>query len=150
MKDYVFIFEDNFQRAREKIRKNSDKKIIFISQSDELNRKILEKEKISYLLINLNLRKDSLKQRDTGFNHVLAKIAKKSNIGIAINLDEIILSNSKEKAKIISRIIQNIKLCNKNKIKMKFFSLSGLERDSYDLKALGIVFGMPGWMTKDF
>ncbi len=90
------------------------------------------------------LRKDRQKQRDSGFNHVLAKLAKKKNVAIGINLDEII--ESKEKAKILARIEQNIKLCNKNKLHMKFISKK--KRNDYDLKALGLVLGMPTWMTK--
>ena len=89
-------------------------------------------------------RKDFQKQRNSGFNHVLAKIAKKNNICIGINLDEII--NSNEKAKILARVVQNIKLCNKNKLKMKFIGKQ--IRNIYDLKSLGLVLGMPTWMTK--
>lgn len=147
----VFIFENDFQKAREKIIKCEDSEIVFSSDSDDLNRKILEKENINILLINLVDRKDFQKQRNSGFNSVLAKIARKNSISIGINLDEIIKAkNLKEKADIISRIEQNIKLCNKNKIMMKFISVSGIKRDSYDLKALGLVFGMPTWMTKSF
>ncbi|MEJ2267994.1 MAG: hypothetical protein P8X70_02875, partial [Nanoarchaeota archaeon] len=87
----IFIQENNFDEARKKIRENSDKKIIF-SSNDELNRKILEKEKIDIILINQSERKDRQKQRNSGFNQVLAKIAKKKNVIIGINLDEIINS----------------------------------------------------------
>jgi RNase P/RNase MRP subunit p30 len=147
MKDYILIQEDNFLKVKRNIKENQGKIIIFSSNNDELNRKILEKESIDILLLNQSLRKDKAKQRDSGFNHVLAKIAKKKNVIIGINLDEIIESKSKLKSKILSRIKQNIKLCNKNKLKMNFFSLKD-KRNSYDLKALGAVLGMPTWMTK--
>lgn len=146
MENSIFIYENNFMKIREAIRKNKGKHIIFSSNDDELNRKVLEKEKIDILLIPLSHRKDKQKQRDSGFNQVLARIAKKNNVIIGINLDEII--ESKEKEKILSRIKQNIKLCNKNKLKMKFISQK-YERNLYDLKALGAVLGMPTWMTKE-
>jgi len=149
MKNYILIQENDFQKARNKIKKNKDKKIIFFSDNDELNRKVLEKEKIDILLLNQSKRKDTLKQRNSGFNHVLAKIAKKKEIIIGINLDEIINANQKQKSKILARVMQNIKLCNKNKIKMKFISLKKNLRNIYDLKALGLVLGMPTWMTKE-
>jgi len=149
MKNYILIQENDFQKARNKIKKNKDKKIIFFSDNDELNRKVLEKEKIDILLLNQLKRKDTLKQRNSGFNHVLAKIAKKKEIIIGINLDEIINANQKQKSKILARVMQNIKLCNKNKIKMKFISLKKNLRNIYDLKALGLVLGMPTWMTKE-
>lgn len=140
------INETNFEKAREKIKKSKEP-IIFSSNDDDLNRKILEKTKINILLLNQNERKDKLKQRNSGFNHVLAKIAKKNKISIGINLDEII--ESKDKAKILSRITQNIKLCNKSKIKMKFIAINEKnKRNPYDLKSLGLVLGMPTWMTK--
>ena len=149
MKNYILIQENDFQKARNKIKKNKDKKIIFFSDNDELNRKVLEKEKIDILLLNQSKRKDTLKQRNSGFNHVLAKIAKKKEIIIGINLDEIINANQKQKSEILARVMQNIKLCNKNKIKMKFISLKKNLRNIYDLKALGLVLGMPTWMTKE-
>lgn len=144
----IIIQENDFQRARKKIReaqktKESGKEIVFSSNDDELNRKILEKEDIDILLIPLVSRKDRMKQRDSGFNHVLAKLAKKKNIAVGIDLDEII--SSKEKSEILARARQNIKLCNKNKLKMQFISKK--KEDVYNLKSLGIVLGMPTWMT---
>jgi len=54
-----------------------------------------------------------------------------------------------QKAQILSRIRQNIKLCNKQKLKMKFIALKKQnQRDIYDLKSLGLILGMPTWMTK--
>ncbi len=144
----TIIHEDNFDKARKLIHANSGKEIIFSSNNDELNRKILEKEEVSVLLINLANRKDFQKQRNSGFNHIMAKLAKKKNVIIGINFDEIIKSSEKEKARILARIIQNIKICNKNKLKMKFIHKNH-ERNIYDLKSLGLVLGMPTWMTKD-
>lgn len=149
MKKHVLIQGDNFEKARKKIRETKGEGIIF-SSNDELNRKVLEKEKIDILLLNQSNRKDRAKQRDSGFNQVLAKIAKKKNVAIGINLDEIIESKGKKKTEIFGRIKQNIKLCNKNKLTMKFIVLKEKnERDIYGLKALGLVLGMPTWMTKN-
>lgn len=143
----VIIREKDFQKARKKIRENKGKKIIFSGNSDELNRKVLEKENIDVLLLNLSERKDRMKQRDSGFNQVIAKLAKKKNISLGINLDEILGSGKKEKSEILARIRQNIKLCNKNKLNMKF--ISGKKRDIYNLKSLGLLLGMPTSMTKN-
>ncbi len=143
----IIIRENDFQKARKRIKENKGKKIIFSSNNDELNRKVMEKEKINVLLLNLSGRKDRMKQRDSGFNQVLAKLAKKKNISLGINLDEILDSNKKERPKILSRIRQNIKLCNKNKLNMKF--ISSKKRDRYNLKSLGLLLGMPTSMTKN-
>jgi len=148
---YKLIFENSFEKAREEIRKTKNQKIIFTSNNDELNRKILEKQPIDILLINQSSRKDKQKQRDSGFNQVMAKIAKKKNVTIGINLDEIIESPLEKRKKILARVKQNIKLCNKNKLKMKFIAIKPKNnRDIYDLKSLGLVLGMPTWMTSSF
>ncbi len=150
--DKLIINEENFEKARKQIRtaKEKNKEIIFTSNNDELNRKILEKEKIDILLLNLECRKDKQKQRNSGFNHVLAKLAKNGNVKIGINLDEIIKNNGMNKAQILARLKQNIKLCNKNKIQMTFISQKEENiRDKRDLASLGLVLGMPTWMTKN-
>jgi len=150
MKPITIITETNFNKIKTAVKKNKSKTIIFSSDDDELNRKVLEKLPIDVLLINQSGRKDFQKQRNSGFNQVLAKIARKNNIAIGINLDEIINLKSKQKTEVLARIKQNIKLCNKNKLKMKFISPSGkIKRNVYDLKALGLVLGMPTWMTSD-
>ncbi|MEN7982498.1 MAG: RNase P subunit p30 family protein [Nanoarchaeota archaeon] len=141
----TILHKDNFNKLKNKV-KEAKSPIIFTSNDDELNRKVLEKLQIDILLINQKNRKDFQKQKNSGFNHVLAKITKKNNIQIGINLDEVVESNSKEKSKILARIQQNIKLCNKNKIQMQFIGKN--KRNIYDLKSLGLVLGMPTWMTK--
>ncbi|PJE81047.1 hypothetical protein COU58_04565 [Candidatus Pacearchaeota archaeon CG10_big_fil_rev_8_21_14_0_10_32_42] len=147
MENQIFIHESSFETARKKIHENKDKQIIFSSNDDELNRKILEKEDINVLLLNQASRKDFQKQRNSGFNQVLAKLAKKKDVVIGINLNEVInAGNKKIKSEILARIRQNIMLCNKNKIKMIFI---GQKRNPYDLKSLGLVLGMPTGMTRE-
>jgi len=148
MEGKVIIQENNFDRARKLIQENSGKRIIFSSEDEETSRKILEKENIEILLLNQSGRKDSHKQRNSGFNHVMAKMAKKKGIVIGINLDEIIKSSEKEKAAIIARVKQNIRICNKNKLKMKFI-YKNQKRNIFDLKSLGLVLGMPTFIIKD-
>lgn len=152
--NYTIISEQTFEKARNKIKetykKNSEAKIVFSSNDDELNRKVLEKEKISGLLLSQSQRKDKQKQRDSGLNQVLAKLCKKNEVFVGINLDEIIQSKPQNKEKILSRVKQNIKLCNKYKVQMKFLSQNSInERNIYDLKSLGLVLGMPTWMMSN-
>ncbi len=142
---------NSFEEARKNINElkaqNPGKKVGFVSGNDELNRKVLEKLPINFLVILQCERKDRLKQRDSGFNQVMARIAKKNNITIGICLDEIVFSNGKQKADILARVKQNIMLCSKNKLNMRFCGKA--EKDIYELKALGATLGMPTWMTKN-
>ncbi|MEK6918080.1 MAG: RNase P subunit p30 family protein [Nanoarchaeota archaeon] len=146
----ILIHENTFEKARNAIKKHLQSKdknnsIIFSSDDEDVSRKILEKEKINVLLINQKGRKDFQKQRNSGLDNVMAKEAKKSNVVIGINLDEILNSRDREKIEIFARIRQNIELCKKNRLKMVFVSKE--KKDLYDLKSLALVLGMPTWMT---
>lgn len=144
MAEEIILKEKNFNKLKILVKKlKSEKKIIiFSSEDDDLNRKVLEKLDMDYLLIPLAKRKDFMKQRNSGFNEVLAKICKKNNVGIGIDFCEILSSERKEE--IFSRLKQNIFLCNKNKIKIRFFNYDS--RDKKGLKSLGAVLGTPNWM----
>lgn len=98
MEEFILVNDKNFEKVRKRIRelKNQNKKVIFTSDDDELNRKVLEKLEINLLLLNLARRKDFQKQRNSGFNQVLAKTAGKNSVIIGINLDEIISTRGKE------------------------------------------------------
>jgi RNase P/RNase MRP subunit p30 len=150
--DQIILTQTDFNRLKNEVKKAKEEKkeIIFSSEDDELNRKVIEKLEINILLINLKDRKDFQKQRNSGFNQVIAKAMKKKNISLGINLDEVIEErNLKKKAEILARIKQNIMLCNKNKINMKFIAQKEKnKRNSYDLKSLGLVLGMPTQMIK--
>jgi RNase P/RNase MRP subunit p30 len=150
-KNQILLTETNFSKLKDKIKKekSENKIVIYSSEDDELNRKVVEKLPINILLLNLSNRKDFQKQRNSGFNQVIAKAMKKKNIQLGINFDEIVEERGlKKKLEIFARIKQNIVLCNKDKIKMKFIiNKEKNKRNIHDLKALGLVLGMPTWMT---
>jgi RNase P/RNase MRP subunit p30 len=150
-KNQILLTETNFSKLKDKIKKekSENKIVIYSSEDDELNRKVVEKLPINILLLNLSNRKDFQKQRNSGFNQVIAKAMKKKNIQLGINFDEIVDERVlKKKLEIFARIKQNIVLCNKEKIKMKFIiHKEKNNRNIHDLKALGLVLGMPTWMT---
>ena len=97
------ISENTFEKIRKKIleikEKDPETEIIFSNDDDELGRKILEKlgDKINVFLISQKNRKDFQKQRNSGLNEIVAKIAKKNNVAIGINFDEIVESCGKIK-----------------------------------------------------
>ncbi|MEX0932868.1 MAG: RNase P subunit p30 family protein [Candidatus Pacearchaeota archaeon] len=149
MADFVLISDNNFLKIRKQIRESSGKRIAFYSEDDELNRKVLEKEKFDILLLGLKRRKDFQKQRNSGLNQVLANIAKKQKTSIGILLDELVNSEGKEKSDVLGRLKQNIELCKKNNLKMNFICLNyENKRNVYDLRSLGLVLGMPTSMVK--
>ena len=113
------ITASNIEQAKKEI-KAEKKPIIVKAQDDNFNRKILEYGKFHILLSpEAGKRKNSVRQIDSGLNHVLAKIAAKNNIAIGIDISEIKKLTKQEKGEILAKIVQNIKICRKAKAKIK-------------------------------
>lgn len=110
------------------------------------NRKILENKNTEMLILSHTDKKDRLKQRDSGLNQVLCKIAKDNNIALAIDLNELMGNkDKKERGKILARILQNIKLI--KKFKNKFLLLnSGNKNQAFSLL---LSWGLPTSQTKE-
>lgn len=123
------------------IKKKDKNKIISLQgRDDAFNRRAIETLKINYLVSpEISPKKDTLKQRDSGINHVVAKEAARKNISFVIDFSFIKNLEAKEQAKVLARIIQNIKICRKAKCAIKLFSGDGDEKgvDSF-LVSLGM------------
>ena len=139
----------NLEQAKRIIKKaieNNEKPIIVKAQNDEFNRKILEYGKFNIILrLEENKEKNKLKQLNSGLNHVLAKIAEKNKIAIGIELNEIRALKDEEKSAIISKIIQNIKICRKAKAKIKLLNY----KDKYNAFSLLISLGASTAQAKE-
>ncbi|MBT3397563.1 hypothetical protein HOA55_03775 [archaeon] len=124
--------------------KKSNKIIAILGRDDAFNRRAIETLKINYLFSpELGDRKDTLKQRDSGLNHVLAKLAKEKGIQIVIDFDEVSKLKGKEKALRIARVIQNIKICRKAKCGIKIIG----NAEEKELKSFGTSLGMSSPQT---
>ena len=87
--------------------------------------------------------KDSMHFRHSGLNQVLCKLAESKKTIIAISLKQI--NDSKEKSKLLGRIIQNIRLCRKYKVTQAIVSFAQHPyemKSATDLISLGISLGM--------
>lgn len=117
------INTQDLNEARKQIQelKKQKKPVIVQAQNDEFNRKIFENKDVSIVIgLEFHNRKDRLKQRDSGLNEILAKLAKQNNIKIGLDISELKNKKGKEKAKILARIIQNIRLCKRTGTKIIF------------------------------
>jgi len=124
------IISKNINEARKQILelKKQGKEILVRAQDAEFNRKMLEDKNVNILVSpELHEREDKAKERDSGLNEILCRIAAKNGIKIGIDLSEIINKEKKEKAIILARIKQNIMLCKKTGCEMKILG-------SYDKK----------------
>ncbi len=112
---------------------------IIKGKSIEFNRKALEDKKTKVLILQHKRGKDSLKQRDSGLNQVLAKIARDNEITLALDLNEIKKAKDKKtKTQILARIIQNIKLIKKYKNKFKLLNCKNKQQGFSFLISLGL------------
>lgn len=117
-------------------------KQIVLGSTIENNRKFLEHKNTKALILNHKLGKPMLYQQDSGLNQVLVKIAKKNNISLIIDLKDI-KGDKQQKAVILARIIQNLRLIKKYKPK---FKIKG--KNKYQADSLLLVLGLPTQLIK--
>ncbi|MBI2499225.1 hypothetical protein HYV88_03195 [Candidatus Woesearchaeota archaeon] len=124
---------------------------IEVGGDDGKNRKIVENKKIDIFLSPEKTRtKDFMHSRDSGLNQVLCELARKNDIVIGFNFNDVL--KSKNRSVILGKMMQNVALCRKYKVKMVI--LSGAKdryelRSTKDLASFGRVMGMtPGEAKK--
>ncbi len=131
-----------------KIPKMHSKESIIVIQGgdDTINRLAVSSRYVDILLDpHLGNRKDFMHQRNSGLNHVLCALAREHHIAIGFSFSSIL--HSKQRAKDMGRMIQNIHLCRKYKLLMVIGSFAKEEwdvRNKKDLQAFFKVLGMTG------
>lgn len=136
------IITENLEEARKEINLlvKKGKQIIVQGRSIDFNRLILENKKVNMLVLSHTNKKDTLKQQDSGLNHVLCNLSKDNNIILAFDFQEILNKDKKEKALILARWNQNIQLIKKSGNKVKLINTEG--RDKRDLFSFLLTLGM--------
>lgn len=124
----------------------TDKKLSIISGGNEIiNRKAVESKSVDILLHpEENTKKDFMHSRNSGLNQVLCKLASKNNVAIGFSFNNILNSSGMKRATILGRMMQNIILCRKYKVKMIIINhiANDSERSNGDLRSFGICLGM--------
>ena len=123
-------------RIRDDIKKS--KGLVIVQGGDEvINRLSVENKKVDILLSpEKNNKKDFIFFKNSGLNQVLCKLAKTNNIIIGFNFSDILNATSEERLKIMGRMIQNVKLCKKYRVKMIFSSFANTK---YELRSEAIL-----------
>ena len=146
----TYLLQTSEKNARSIIaslqQKNFKGKIILQGGDDNFNRRAIETLKIDYLVSPEKFtQKDTLKQRDSGLNHVTAKQASKNNISILIDFQDIQqIKDKKQKALRLAKIIQNIKICRRGKCKIAIIP------KTKETEALGFSLGMSSQQVSSF
>ena len=120
-------------------------KVIVEGYNEEVNRIALESRKTSILLNpERYYGKDKMDYRDSGLNDVLCKLASRNKIAVGWDVDYLVGLNNEGFINKLGKIIQNVKLCNKYKVKMVILDRDG--RNEKDLKGFGLCIGIkPGF-----
>jgi len=144
MIDIILSPKDDLKKTGEKL---GYKEVVYYKELNikfGLNRNFFESKKTDIITsLETSLTKDKTHFKDSGLNHVLCKLAKKNNIAIAFNFNNIL--NAKKQYIILGRIRQNIMLCRKYKIPMIIVSFANTSfemRNPKDFISLGISLGM--------
>ncbi|MBU4493482.1 MAG: hypothetical protein KKA61_03875 [Nanoarchaeota archaeon] len=126
---------------------------IVIYKSTGNDRHAIEKSKTNIIFdLETVATKDSLHSRNSGLNQVLCKLANKNNVIIGFSFSSVLNTDGKLRSQILGRMMQNIKLCRKYKVKTVITSFAGEPydlRSCYDLKSVFISLGMHPKEAKD-
>jgi RNase P/RNase MRP subunit p30 len=146
----MLIIEPNPEKAKQLIKSSKETPIIVQALSPDYNRSLLEYGKFSQLLFPepehiQKTKKDKLKQLDTGINSIMAKIATKNKIQIAVDLNKIKSLDKKQKALFLSRLKEIIKICRKSKTPLKLINY----KDKKDALALMQALGASSQQAQD-
>ncbi|MEM4625348.1 MAG: hypothetical protein QXJ28_01080 [Candidatus Pacearchaeota archaeon] len=147
------VFIDTESKSKAKIMIDNafkeNKFIIVKARDNEFNRKIVENKKVN-CIFDLELANDlnkiePVKWRDSGLNSVLCRLAKKNEVSIGINLNT--LKNYWQNVTYLSRLIQNIRLCNKYRNKVVLINLK--DNDERNIFSLLLCLGLDTKMAKE-
>ena len=133
------INNSNLEKTKNILRKKDRKNKIAIKAQDyPYNKKILAYGKFDVFLdSHLKKTKNSLKKIDSNFNSYLSKLAKKNNISVGIDLKEIKNLKKRDKAEALTKIIQNIRFCRKNKVNISLIEVQDYLNAKAFLSSLG-------------
>jgi RNase P/RNase MRP subunit p30 len=137
-RDFVFIETDNKKELLKKIREAKGRVTVFSPISEEMLRFALEKTKVDIVVgVEKIHPKDSLHYVRSGLDQVLCKIAHDQEKTIAFSFNDIL--NGKDRAKIMSRMKLNLKLCKKYKVKTIFSSFSKKKEELRDPNSVNLI-----------
>ena len=94
------IDENNINEVRKQIQKlkRAGKLVVVRAKDEDFNRKIFEMKDVDMVIdLELHNRREGLKQRDSGLNEILCKLARKNEISIGINLGNVKKLDVREK-----------------------------------------------------
>lgn len=145
--------EIGFIANQKNLNKSFHQSKLLVVRSSDKDRFFIESKKIKiiYGFEGVN-REDYIHQRASGLNHVLCEMAAKNNVAVGFPYISLFNKTPEESSLIIGRMMQNIKLCQKYKVKIVIGSFSSKPFDlraPHDIRALFAMLGMGQEDIKD-
>ncbi|MBI2541133.1 hypothetical protein HYV80_00285 [Candidatus Woesearchaeota archaeon] len=129
------------------MKKASARPNILIAKSSEKDRLFIESGKVKIIYgFEETSKKDFIHQRASGLNHIICELAKKNNAAIGFSYSALFKDALKSPA-LMGRMMQNIALCQKYKVKTVIGSFSEQPfdmRQHHDVMSLFTMLGMGG------
>lgn len=126
--------------------KASRKSKLLVAKSSENDRLLIESKKVKIIYgFEESNKKDYLHQRASGLNHIICELANKNNVCIGFSYSRLFNENKMVVSLLIGRMMQNLALCRKYKVKTMIgsFSTSPYElRAPHDISSLFAMLGM--------
>jgi len=145
------IKADSWMELNKKI--NSSKEELIIAEGGELNRLILENKRVDIIVgAEKSKKNDFLHYRNSGLNQVLCKLARKNDIAVAFNFNEVLKLKGAGRSQLIGRMMQNVRMCRKYGVRMIIasFATNKFElKNPSDLMSFGMILGMTPKEAKD-
>lgn len=145
--DLIYVNITTPKNVNEVKKMGTSSKIVIVKNSNEdINRATLENRNVDILLgSELIFAKDFVHFRASGLNQVLCNLAKKNDIAIGFSFSDLI--NSQKKEVLLGRMMQNVLLCRKYKLKIVIGSFALKEneiKNKSELMSFGKVICMNG------
>ncbi len=119
--------------------------LTFVQCSDQ-DRPVLERGSAEVLFgAESTQPKDFMHQRGSGLNHIMCELAHKNKVAIGFSFADVLASYGSQRAQLLGRMMQNIRLCRKYKTTMVIGSFAHdpwKMRSPHDLQAFFIVLSM--------
>ena len=140
--------ESGFMMAQKNAR--HAKKGLMAAKSSEKDRVFIEKYDVNLMFgLEEAARKDYLHQRASGLNQIMCELLRKKNIAVGFSYSSLFDPQSYT---IIGRMMQNIRLCQKYKVKTVIGSFASdpyLLRQPHDIISLFSMLGMDSKRTRE-
>lgn len=126
---------------------------LLVAKSSENDIPFIESKKVKLIYGFEELHhKDYLHQRASGLNHTICKLAQQNNVAIGFSYNSLLNKNAQNNHLLIGRMMQNIRLCQKYKVKIMIGSFSENPyslRSPSDIASMFKLLGMDGRVITD-